>query len=211
MITSPDGIYAIAKHEGIVPAPYRDSVGVWTYGCGHTAGAGDPDPEKMARGMPDDVNAALRRVLDVFAWDLVKYEKGVNKAFTVPLEQHEFDAAVSFHYNTGAISKASWVKSFNAGNRTRAIGQMLNWKKPPEIIPRRKGEQNLFANGVYPTGDVPIYAADANGNVLWSKKTLVPKSDFLAMFDPKTPPAAKPKSLLETIVDLIVNFFRREK
>lgn len=32
MKTSDRGIFALAKHEGIVPAPYLDSVGVWTYG-----------------------------------------------------------------------------------------------------------------------------------------------------------------------------------
>ena len=33
-----------AEHEGIVPAPYRDSTGLWTYGIGHTAAAGAPGP-----------------------------------------------------------------------------------------------------------------------------------------------------------------------
>ena len=59
--------------------------------------------------------------LTSFRNDLAKYESAVNMAFKVPLKQHEFDAAVSFHYNTGAISRASWVKSFNAGKREQAI------------------------------------------------------------------------------------------
>ena len=50
MITvSRRGVLEIAGHEGIVLGPYRDSAGVWTYGVGHTAGAGAPDPSAMPR------------------------------------------------------------------------------------------------------------------------------------------------------------------
>ena len=43
---SPRGIVALASHEGLVPGPYQDSVGVWTYGIGHTAAAGKPTASK---------------------------------------------------------------------------------------------------------------------------------------------------------------------
>lgn len=36
---SPEGMFTLALHEGLVPGPYRDSVGVWTYGIGHTSRA----------------------------------------------------------------------------------------------------------------------------------------------------------------------------
>jgi hypothetical protein len=36
MRVSPQGIAELASHEGIVPYPYLDSVGVWTLGIGHT-------------------------------------------------------------------------------------------------------------------------------------------------------------------------------
>ena len=57
MKTSDAGLFAIALHEGIVPGPYFDSVGVLTYGIGHTLGAGYPDPAKMQRGMPTNLDA----------------------------------------------------------------------------------------------------------------------------------------------------------
>ena len=38
------GLLALARHEGIVPAPYLDVKRVWTFGVGHTAAAGAPDP-----------------------------------------------------------------------------------------------------------------------------------------------------------------------
>ncbi|WP_428141663.1 glycoside hydrolase family protein, partial [Bradyrhizobium sp.] len=35
---------ALISHEGIVLSRYKDSVGVWTIGVGHTKAAGNPDP-----------------------------------------------------------------------------------------------------------------------------------------------------------------------
>ena len=66
MKTSSKGIAALVNHEDIVPAPYKDSVGVWTYGVGHTAGAGAPDPARMPKGMPADLDKALDDVFDLF-------------------------------------------------------------------------------------------------------------------------------------------------
>jgi len=43
----------------------------------------------------------------------------------------------------------------------------MSWAKPKEIIPRRKKEQLLFANGVYSGGPVTVYDASPNGKVLW--------------------------------------------
>ncbi|MFP4045039.1 MAG: hypothetical protein ACLFTP_10825, partial [Rhodosalinus sp.] len=63
------------------------------------------------------------------------------------LTEAEFAAALSFHWNTGAIRRASWVKHWLAGDRARARAAILNWKRPPEIIPRRKAEQALFFDG----------------------------------------------------------------
>lgn len=167
MKTSDAGIYALALHEGIVPAPYKDSVGIWTYGIGHTAAAGGPDPAKMPKGMPADLNDALRDVFATFRRDLPKYEAGVNRAVKVPISQAQFDALVSFHYNTGAIAKASFVKKLNAGDVVGAAKGIMAWNKPAEIISRRKEEQKLFATGTYPGGLVTVWQVDGNGRVIW--------------------------------------------
>ena len=101
------GLLALAGHEGVVPAPYRDSTGTWTFGIGHTAAAGPPDPAEMPRGMPADLDAGIVEAFRVFRADLARYEAEVLAAVTVPLAPHEFDALVSFHYNTGGIARAS--------------------------------------------------------------------------------------------------------
>ena len=183
MKTSDAGLFALALHEGIVPAPYRDSVGVWTYGIGHTLGAGYPDPAKMQRGMPTNLDAALRDVFDLFRRDVAKYEAGVNRAVKVPVTQAQFDALVSFHYNTGAIGRASFVKRLNAGDEVGAAAGMMAWSKPASIIDRRKAEQKLFAKGIYPTGTVPVWKVDGNGRVIWKPARRLTKDQVLALLD----------------------------
>ena len=198
MKASDAGLFALALHEGIVPAPYKDSVGVWTYGIGHTLGAGYPDPEKMLRGMPSSLDAALRDVFDLFRRDVAKYEAAVNRAVKVPITQAQFDALVSFHYNTGAIGKASLVKRLNAGDVAGAAAGFMAWKKPPEIIERRKAEQALFAKGVYPKGLVTVWQVSGAGRVIWKPARRLSKDQVLALLDGPVAephkPAAPPSS-----------------
>lgn len=198
MKTSDAGLFALALHEGIVPAPYKDSVGVWTYGIGHTLGAGYPDPAKMQRGMPTNLDAALRDVFDLFRRDVAKYEAAVNRAVKVPVTQAQFDALVSFHYNTGAIGKASLVKRLNAGDVAGAATGMMAWSKPAEIIPRRKAEQALFAHGTYPTGQATVWQVNSAGKVIWKPARRLSKDQVLALLDGPVAephkPAAPPTS-----------------
>lgn len=194
MKTSDAGIFALALHEGIVPAPYKDSVGVWTYGIGHTAAAGAPDPAAMPKGMPDDLDAALARVFEVFRQDLPKYEAAVARALKVKVTQAQFDALVSFHYNTGAIGRASLVKKLNAGDVSGAAAGFMAWTKPKEITERRKAEQALFATGTYPAGLVPVYSATEAGRVIWKPVRRLYAAQVMALLrlaDAK-PAAAKP-------------------
>jgi lysozyme len=164
--TSAQGIAEILSHEAIVTAPYRDSVGVWTIGVGHTSGAGEPNPNKLARGVDIGVAECIR----IFKNDLPKYEAGVNAAVKVPVSQYEYDAMVSFHFNTGAIGRASFVKLLNQGKRAEAVKAIMQWTKPPEITGRRTKEMVLFRDGKYShDGRVTIYPASVSGAVQWNK------------------------------------------
>jgi lysozyme len=163
MKVSERGLAEIAAHEGIVLSRYKDSVGVWTIGIGHTVNAGQPDPSKVTREL------SLTEVMEIFARDVAKFEKRVSKAFTKPLSQSQFDAAVSFDFNTGGIHKASWVKKFNAGDIKGARKNFMLWRKPAEIIPRRQAECDLFFDGAYSgNGKANVYKASSSGKVLWS-------------------------------------------
>ena len=92
MQVSERGLMAIIAHEGIVKSRYKDSVGVWTIGVGHTKAAGGLNPETFTGEL------SLNEVMDLFRKDIARYEADVTKAFAgVPLIQHEFYALESFH------------------------------------------------------------------------------------------------------------------
>lgn len=191
MKVSHEGLAEIAAHEGIVDAPYKDSKGIWTLGVGHTASAGAPDPAKNRRVY------AVSEVMDIFARDIAKFEARVNRAFTRPLTQAQFDAAVSFDFNTGSINKATWVKQFNAGDIAAARKSIMNWRKPAEIIPRREKERDLFFNGKYSSnGYATLYPANQSGQVLWSRGQRV---NVMALMNAPIPPAGKPRDVQPSI------------
>ena len=146
MKTSTRGLLALIKHEGVVLSAYRDSTGVWTIGVGHTAAAGAPNPKP-------GLQITLERAVGLFRQGIRKYEAGVNQAVKVPLKQHEFDALVSFHFNTGAIARAAITRHLNAGDRQKAAAAFMNWTmaggKRGVLADRRSAERTMFARGDY--------------------------------------------------------------
>lgn len=89
-------------------------------------------------------------------WALKRYATGVQKAFRgVPITKAQFAAALSFHWNTGSILTATWVRQFIKGDVKAARSSIMNWKKPPEIEARRKRERDLFFDGRW-SGDGTI-------------------------------------------------------
>lgn len=176
------GLLEIAESEGIVPAPYLDSVGVLTYGIGHTASAGYPDPAKMQRGMPDDLDGAIDRAIEIFRRDVKVFEERVNKHVKVALAQHEFDALVHFDFNCGGVYyrnkagqmvHARLIEAINAHD-PNASEHFYGWLKPPEIRKRRDREKDLFDTGNYNSnGDrISIWKVDEHGNLRGRLKTI---------------------------------------
>ncbi len=161
MRTSDRGIAALAVHEGIVPFPYLDSEGIWTVGIGHTAGAGFPDPSILPRGQRID----MIELLGWFRRDLRMFEDRVRRAVKVPLAQHEFDALVSFDFNTGGVHQAALTRFLNQGDRVSAAEAFLNWMRPASLAGRRREEKRLFETGQYPAGLVPVWRADDRGKL----------------------------------------------
>ena len=136
----------LVAHEAIVREAYKDSVGVWTWSVGITNSSG----HKVYPRYRDNPQT-LRRCLEVFLWVLdKKYAPAVDEVFAGhTLTEEQFGAALSFHYNTGGIRVATWAKQWKAGNVAGARKSFMNWKKPPEIIPRRKKERDLFFDGTW--------------------------------------------------------------
>ena len=146
----------LASHEGLVRQTYLDSVGVQTWSIGVTSASG----HGVARyvGKPQ----TLEHCLAVYVWLLEKkYLPAVLRAFKeCTLTKAQLTAALSFHYNTGAIERASWVKLWLAGNVAGARKAFMDWSKPAEIIPRRQKERDLFFDGKWSNdGKITEYTA----------------------------------------------------
>lgn len=133
----------LIDHESIVLEAYKDSKRIWTWGIGVT------DKSGHLVGRYRDNPQTVEHVLAIYIWLLRnRYIPDVLKAFAgVALSETQFAAALSFHYNTGAILRAGWVDSFKAGDIDGARAAFMEWRKPPEIIARREKERDLFFDG----------------------------------------------------------------
>lgn len=134
----------IISHEAIVREAYKDSVGVWTWSVGITSRSG----HKVYPRYKDNPQS-IKRCLEIYLWLLRKnYAPAVRLAFNgFALTEEQFAAALSFHYNTGGIGRATWARQWREGEIDAARTSFMNWKSPPEIIPRRKKERDLFFDG----------------------------------------------------------------
>lgn len=164
-------VIEIVEHEAIVLEAYKDSVGVWTWSVGITSKSGH-DVMRYK-----DKPQTLAHCLAVYIWLLrEKYLPDVLKAFEGHnLTENQLCAALSFHWNTGAIRKADWVRLWKAGDATDAYAAFMNYSRPPEIIARRKAERSLFFKGEW-TGDGtvivwPVRKPSYSPN--WSKPQMV--------------------------------------
>jgi len=150
MNISASGLDLIKSFEGYHRAlqdgrciAYRCPAGVWTLGWGATDG--------VKEGMiwtRDEAEAALRR-------ELAKFEAGVIRLTTVPLNQNQFDALVSFTYNVGlgAFEKSTLRRKLNAGDLRGAASAFKLWNKGggrvlPGLVNRRAREATLFLTPV---------------------------------------------------------------
>jgi lysozyme len=164
----------VAFHEAVITETYKDSVGVLTWSVGLTNATGH-NVERYIRNP-----ATMQDCIDVYVWALERYADDVEKAFAGHrLTQEQFAAAVSFHYNTGAIARASWVRSFKAGHIEKSRAEFMNWSKPSAIIGRRKKERDLFFEGKWSGDGTITHYTRVNPNLtpVWSsaKRTDISK------------------------------------
>jgi len=136
MKMSEQGLKLLIEREGSRNAAYLDSVGVATIGVGHTGA----DVPPIGQSWTDEqVQAALAK-------DLERFEASVNNAVKVSLDQHQFDALVSFAFNVGAgaFEGSTMLRLINAGDFASVPGQFDRWHMPPEITARRNAEREQF-------------------------------------------------------------------
>jgi GH24 family phage-related lysozyme (muramidase) len=86
--------------------------------------------------------------------DLERYAHEVAAAIgSAPTNQAQFDALVSFHYNTGAIGRATLTAKHVAGDYAAAADEFGKWIRAggrvlQGLINRRAEEAQLYRKGI---------------------------------------------------------------
>ncbi len=134
----PDGLIEAYPDPGTGGDP-------WTIGWGATGadrfGGGTIGPS--TRWTQAQCDARL-------AEDLVRYADEVAAAIGTALTtQSQFDAMVSFHYNTGAIGRATLTKRHIAGDHAGAAREFARWNRAggrvmQGLVRRRAAETELY-------------------------------------------------------------------
>lgn len=139
MKVSDKGIALIKEFEGCKLTAYKDSVGVWTIGYGHTRSA--------RQGMVITQDQAD----ELLELDVATHATGVYKALQVKLEQHQFDAVVSLAFNVGvtAVRNSTLLKMINRGDVKLAAAQFDRWNKAggkvlAGLTRRRAAERKMY-------------------------------------------------------------------
>jgi len=85
--------------------------------------------------------------------DLVRFSSEVDRVLgTAPTSQAQFDALVSFHYNTGAIARATLTRLHREGKHAAAADEFGKWvnaagKRLTGLVRRRAAEAALYRGG----------------------------------------------------------------
>lgn len=157
MKTSDNGRQLIEKFEGCILSAYDDADdkvvqpgqkvrGTLTIGYGHTSAAGAPRVYVGQTITQDEADKILSS-------DLMSVEIEVEHLVRVALTQNQFDALVSFQFNTGALGRSTLLTKLNNGDYEGAAEEFLKWNKAggkvlEGLIKRRKAEKELFLTPV---------------------------------------------------------------
>lgn len=136
------GLELIKSFEGLKLIAYKDSVGVWTIGYGHTA--------STTPGMSITEDQATQLLKS----DLQKTEDGVSKVlnrFGLNLNDNQYSALVSLSYNVGVgrLAASSIITALDNDNTMQAADAFLKYTyakgiQLPGLVRRRKAERALF-------------------------------------------------------------------
>lgn len=160
---SGNGLWFIKQGEGFSSTPYNLGDGTYTIGYGITS---KYDPEHYEQLAPSCTEQQASEVLgqslysnySKYVYDsFVRYGYDMNK-----MKQNEFDAFVSFYYNTGSLTSKTIFTKYINGDSKESIAEV--WKTTV-IMPgtqfeeglrnRRKAEANVFLNADYNYKPIP--------------------------------------------------------
>lgn len=152
-VLSHAGAAFIAGFEGFSGKLYNDPAGHCTIGYGHLVHKGNcngSEPAAFTKGLTKE------EALTLLKTDAQTYANAVRGSVTVPLNQAQFDALVSWTYNLGAgnLKSSTMLKKLNAGDYASVPAEMARWNKAggkvlAGLVRRRESEGRLFATGAY--------------------------------------------------------------
>ncbi len=138
-----DCIDLIRHFEGFRSKPYLCPANYLTIGVGHLI----TESEKFDEITEEEGDELLRK-------DLTKSEGSVLRLLTVPLEDNQYDALVSFVFNLGggALQRSALRRKVNRGEHGDVPDEFRKWifaggRKLKGLVRRRETEAILYATG----------------------------------------------------------------
>jgi len=135
-----NGLLLIKSFEGLRLQAYQDAVGIWTIGYGTT------------RGVQPNMRISEAQAEQFLQEDLARFEKAIHEAVTVPVNDNQFSALVSFTYNvgSGALRSSTLLRLLNARTDLRKVSdEFPRWNRAggqilAGLTRRRQAERALF-------------------------------------------------------------------
>ena len=138
------GLALIKYYEGFRARAYRDPVGIWTIGYGHTSMASHP---LVKAGMV----ISKQQALEILSKDIEKFANQIRPLIKVKLNNDQFSALVSFAYNVGVggFKRSSVLRVVNAKHFDAVPARLSLWVKAGGktyrgLVKRRAAEASLF-------------------------------------------------------------------
>ena len=140
MNISDEGLSLIKHFEGCELKAYRCAANVLTIGYGST------------KGVTEDMEITQEGAEELLQEEMHEYEGYINDMVKVPLEQHQFDAMVSWVFNLGSgnLSSSTLLKKLNNSKYDEVPEQIKRWNKAggkvlEGLVRRREAEALLFS------------------------------------------------------------------
>jgi len=155
---SANGVHMVAGFEGFCSNLYDDAMpgcgrgrGHCTIGFGHLVHLNPCDGR--ASETPFLGGITRQQGEQLLSGELAASANRVRNQVTVPLSQEQFDALVSFDFNTGRLN--ALVPDLNANHFANVPGIMNQFIHSqgvvlPGLVARRAAESALFSRGIYP-------------------------------------------------------------
>jgi lysozyme len=134
-----EGLELIKHFEGLYLKAYLCPANVWTIGYGHTG------------GVYEGMEITTERAELFLKKDMEEFEDWVDKLVLLDLNQHQFDALVSWTFNLGPtnLKNSTLLKRLNSGDWDDVPNQIKRWNRAggkvlKGLVRRRNAEALLW-------------------------------------------------------------------